>query len=538
MGRQENLLKLKDGTLFDLVVIGGGATGCGTALDAATRGLKVALIEKNDFSEGTSSRSTKLVHGGVRYLEMAVKKLDKVQYNLVKDGLRERYILLKNAPHLSKRLPLVTPLYRWIDIPYIFAGLKLYDILSGKRNIGRSRLLKRKEALRRFPRLKAEGLKAGVLYYDGQFHDARMAVSLALTAEQHGAAIINHVAVSGFLKEEGRISGVQLTDSLNGETWNLRARGVINASGPFVDHIRLMDNPAAPKILSASTGIHIVLDKRFAPPDTGLMIPETEDGRVLFVLPWEGHALVGTTDEPANISEHPKPLESEIGYLVRHVTRYFNLQVERSDVKAVWSGLRPLVSDPKAADTAGLARDHVIEESQSGLQTIAGGKWTTYRKMAQDSVDQAIKLFSLSAPKPDCQTENLPIIGGTEYSEKGALDLIKKYAFDVDVATHLNQTYGDQAIKVSELATEGYGTRLLKNLPILEAEVVYAVRHEMAERIIDVLARRISIALLNTEAARIVTQRVSEIMANELGWSKERCKEEADLTEKRLTEAL
>lgn len=538
MGRQENLLKLKDGSLFDLVVIGGGATGCGTALDAATRGLKVALIEKNDFSEGTSSRSTKLVHGGVRYLEMAVKKLDKVQYNLVKDGLRERYILLKNAPHLSKRLPLVTPLYSWIDIPYIFAGLKLYDILSGKRNIGRSRLLKRKEALRRFPRLKAEGLKAGVLYYDGQFHDARMAVSLALTAEQHGAAIINHVAVTGFLKQEGRISGVQLTDSLNGETWNLRARGVINASGPFVDHVRLMDNPAAPKILSASTGIHIVLDKRFAPPNTGLMIPETEDGRVLFVLPWEGHALVGTTDEPANISEHPKPLESEIDYLVRHVTRYFNLQVERSDVKAVWSGLRPLVSDPKAADTAGLARDHIIEESESGLQTIAGGKWTTYRKMAQDSVDQAIKLFGLSAPKPDCQTENLPIVGGADYNEKGDLDLIKKYAFDEDVATHLNQTYGDQAVKVSALAAEGYGARLLENHPILEAEVLYAVRHEMAERIIDVLARRLSVALLDTEAARMAVPRVRDIMANELGWSKERCNEETELAEKRLTEAL
>ena len=538
MGRQENLLKLKDGDLFDLIIIGGGATGCGTALDAATRGLKVALIEKNDFAEGTSSRSTKLVHGGVRYLKMAVTKLDRVQYNLVKDGLRERYFLLKNAPYLSKRLPLVTPLYRWIDVPYIFAGLKLYDFLSGKRNIGHSRLLKRKEALRRFPMLKADGLKAGVLYYDGQFHDARMAVSLALTAQQHGAVIVNHVAVSGFLKEEGKVSGVKLTDSLNGETWQLRARGVINASGPFVDHVRLMDNPGAPEILSTSTGIHLVLDKRFAPPDTGLMIPETEDGRVLFVLPWEGHALVGTTDEPAKVSEHPKPPETEIEYLVRHVSRYFNLEVERSDVKAVWAGLRPLVSDPKAADTAGLARDHVIEESESGLQTIAGGKWTTYRKMAQDSVDQAIKLFNLFAPKPDCQTENLAIIGGSGYSEKGYLDLIEKYAFAEDVAHHLNQTYGDQAVKVSELAEQGYGERLLVNHPILEAEIVYAVRNEMAERIIDVLARRISIALLDTAAARIAVPRVREIMSNELGWSKERCKEETDLTEQRLSEAI
>ncbi|NOY14192.1 MAG: FAD-dependent oxidoreductase, partial [Deltaproteobacteria bacterium] len=385
MGRQQHLQQLKDGSSFDLLVIGGGATGCGVALDAASRGLKVALVEKNDFAEGTSSRSTKLVHGGVRYLEMAVKKLDRVQYHLVKDGLRERYTLLKNAPHLSNRLPLVTPLYRWLDIPYVFSGLKLYDILSGKRNIGHSRLLSRSEALRRFPTLKAKGLKAGVLYYDGQFHDARMALSLALTAEQQGAVIINHVAVTGLLKMAGEICGARLTDALSGESWELRAKGVINATGPFADRIRLLDNPDASKLLSASSGIHIVLDKRFAPPDTGLMIPQTEDGRVLFVLPWEGHALVGTTDEPAEITEHPQPLESEINYLLRHVARYFNLQVERSDIKAVWSGLRPLVSDPEAVDTAHLARDHVIEESPGGLLTIAGGKWTTYRKMAEDT---------------------------------------------------------------------------------------------------------------------------------------------------------
>jgi glycerol-3-phosphate dehydrogenase len=538
MGRQENLLKLKDGSLYDLIVIGGGATGCGVALDAVTRGLKVALIEKNDFSEGTSSRSTKLVHGGVRYLEMAVKKLDKVQYNLVKDGLRERYTLLQNAPHLSNRLPLVTPLYRWLDIPYIFCGLKLYDLLSGKRNIGRSRLLSRKEALSRFPRLKAEGLKAGVLYYDGQFHDARMALSLALTAEQHGATIVNHVAVSGLFKEGGKIAGAHLVDSLSGDSWQLKAKGVINATGPFVDQVRMMDNPAAPKMLSASTGIHIILDKRFAPPDTGLMIPETEDGRVLFVLPWENHALVGTTDEPAEITEHPRPLESEIDYLLRHVVRYFNLQVEKSDVKAVWSGLRPLVSDPKAADTAKLARDHVIEESESGLLTIAGGKWTTYRKMALDTVDQALSRFNLAAPKPTCQTEHLPVIGGSAYNEKGDLELIEKYAFDADVASHLNLTYGDQAVKVCELAKEGYGERLVDNHPSLEAEALYAVRYEMAERVIDVLARRTPLALLDTEAARQAVPKVMEIMAKELGWDKQRCDEETLLTEKRLDEAL
>lgn len=538
MIREQHLKQLKVGNVFDLIVIGGGATGCGVALDAASRGLKVALVEKNDFAEGTSSRSTKLVHGGVRYLEMAVKKLDLVQYNLVRDGLRERYVLLKNAPHLSNRLSLVTPLYRWIDVPYVFSGLKLYDILAGKRNIGHSRLLSRKEVLRRFPTVKAEGLKAGVLYYDGQFHDVRMALSLALTAEKHGAAIVNHVAVTGLCKENGKISGAVLTDSLTGESWQLGAKGVINAAGPFADQIRLLDNPAADKIISASTGIHIVLDKRFAPPDTGLMIPETEDGRVLFVLPWENHALVGTTDEPAAITEHPQPLEAEIDYLLRHVARYFNLQVEKSDIKAVWSGLRPLVSDPKATDTAKLARDHVLEESTSGLLTIAGGKWTTYRKMALDTVDQALKLFNLSAPRPTCQTEHLPVLGSAEYDEKGDLVLSEEFGFSADVASHLHQTYGDQAEQVAKLAESGYGARLVENHPVLEAEVLYSVRYEMAERVIDVLARRLTLALLDTDAARQAIPRVIEVMTKELGWDQQRCEVESLLAEKRLNEAL
>ncbi|MDA3902985.1 MAG: FAD-dependent oxidoreductase [Desulfuromusa sp.] len=538
MGRQESLAKLKDDSLFDLIIIGGGATGCGVALDAATRGLKVALIEKNDFSEGTSSRSTKLVHGGVRYLEMAVKTLDRVQYNLVKDGLHERGLLLKNARHLSNRISFVTPLYKWFDVPYVFAGLKFYDILSGKQNIGHSRLLSRKEALRRFPGLKSEGLKAGVLYYDGQFHDARMALSLALTAEQKGATIANHVAVTGLLKDAGKISGVKLTDSLNGDTWEVKARGVVNATGPFVDQIRLMDNPDVPKIITTSTGIHIILDKRFAPPDTGLMIPETDDGRVLFVLPWEGHALVGTTDEPAEVTEHPQPLEPEIDYLLRHVTRYFNLQVSRSDVKSVWSGLRPLVSDPKAADTAKLARDHIIEDSDAGLLTIAGGKWTTYRKMALDAVDHALQLFNLTAPKPTCQTEQLAIVGSADYKEDGDLELSTKYGFAPDTAAYLNRTYGDQASKVAELTLAGYAAPLVENHPVLEAEVLYAARYELAERVIDVLARRMPLALLDTEAAKQAVPRTLEIMATELGWDQQRREEEAVWAEQRLTDAL
>lgn len=538
VSREQHLEKLKAGHTFDLLIIGGGATGCGVALDAATRGLKVALVEKNDFSEGTSSRSTKLVHGGVRYLEAAVKKLDRVQYHLVRDGLKERYRLLKNAPHLSNRLALVTPLYRWIDVPYVFIGLKLYDLLSGKRHIGHSQLLSRKEALRRFPMLKAEGLKAGVLYYDGQFHDARMALSLALTAQHHGATISNHVAVTGLIKRDDKICGAEVTDSLTGESWTIHARGVINATGPFADRIRQMDNPAASEIIYTSTGIHIVLDKRFTLPDTGLMIPETEDGRVLFVLPWEDHALIGTTDEPAAITEHPKPLDSEIEYLLRHVSRYFNLKVERSDIKAAWSGLRPLVKDPEAVNTASLARDHVIELSADGLLTIAGGKWTTYREMAMDAVDQALNCFLIEAPNPDCQTRHLTVLGGANYNEEGDQFLIEKYGFAADVAAYLHRTYGDQAELVARLNTPQDGIRLVDGHPILEAEVIYAVRYEMAERVIDVLARRTPLALIDNAAARSAVPRVLEIMAEELGWDQRRCAEETQLAVQRLSEGL
>ncbi|PLX88974.1 MAG: glycerol-3-phosphate dehydrogenase [Desulfuromonas sp.] len=537
MNRTENLKQLREKKRFDLLVIGGGATGCGVALEAASRGLQVALVEQNDFAEGTSGRSTKLVHGGVRYLERAVRRLDPAQYHLVRDALHERSTLMKNAPHLANRLALVTPLYHWHKVPYVYSGLKLYDLLAGRHNIGHSRLLGRREALRRFPTLKAKGLKAGVLYYDGQFHDARMALSLALTAARHGAIISNHVAVSALLKKERYIVGAELTDSLTGERWQLHAKGVINATGPFADQLRQMDEPGTGEILSVSSGIHIVLDGRFAPPDTGLLIPETEDGRVLFVLPWEGHALVGTTDEVTTVSEHPRPREAEIDYLLRHLGRYFNLQVDRSDIRAVWSGLRPLVADPKRADTAGLARDHVIETSASGLLTIVGGKWTTYRRMAQDAVDHALREFDLFAPIATSRTAPLRLVGGERYREKDSEALSADTGIPAEMASYLLRSYGDQARQVADL-DRTLLRPLAEGLPIPEVAVLQAVRHELAERIIDVLARRTPLALLNTAAARRATSRVLEIMTSELGWGKRRQAAELALTELRLNDGL
>lgn len=537
MGRAAALTGLHQERLFDLLIIGGGATGCGIALDAASRGLSVALIEQNDFAEGTSSRSTKLLHGGVRYLEMAVKRFDRVQYNLVKDGLRERGLLLKNAPHLTKRLPLVTPLYSWWQVPYIFAGLKFYDILAGQAGIGHSRLLSRKRALELFPMLKAKGLKAGVLYYDGQFNDARMVTALVATASEHGATMVNHVSATGLLKEKGYIVGAAVHDRLNGENWTVRARGVINATGPFADTIRRLDDPTAAALLKVSSGIHIVLDGLFAPPDTGLMIPETEDGRVLFVLPWEGHALIGTTDEPAELTEHPRAEAEEIDYLLRHVGKYFDLQLDQGDIKAAWSGLRPLVFDPEAADTAQLARDHFIQVAPSRLLTITGGKWTTYREMARDAVDHAVKTFGLQ-PQQGCQTADLPLTGGRKYRPDGDQLLVGNFGLAPDIALHLHHAYGDQATRVLEISGKDQQKLLAEGHPYLEVEVIYACRHESAGRAIDVLARRLPLALLDRDAALTALPRVIELMAAELGWDKPRQAEEYRISLQRLTQAL
>lgn len=537
MDRLHRLGRLKQQDPFDLLVIGGGATGCGIAADAASRGLSVALIDKNDLAEGTSSRSTKLVHGGVRYLEAAVKKMDRAQYHLVKEALYERGVFLKNAPHFADRLPLVTPIYKWAEVPYVYAGLLLYDLLAGKESLGRSYVVSRKEALRRFPMLKSEGLKAGVVYYDGQFNDARMAVTLALTAQKHGAVIANHVEAIALEKNEGRLCGARVRDALSGEEFAIKARGVVNAAGPFVDRLRQMDEPGSAPILKAASGIHIVLSSRFVPPDTGMLIPKTEDGRVLFILPWQGHALIGTTDSPSEIMDHPPAKEEEIEYVLRHINKYFDVSVSRSDVLSVWSGLRPLVQAPETTDTAQLVREHLMLVSPSGLLSMAGGKWTSYRKMAEEAVDQAIASFGFK-PQRACQTGHLRLVGAENFEPAGERVLNQTYGFDADVAHHLHHAFGDQAVRIARLATSGFGARLHARHPYLEAEVLYAARHEFAERASDVLTRRIPLALLDNAAAKEALPRVVELMAIELGWDQARCAMEVAMGMQRLNGAL
>lgn len=514
MNRAKDIERLKSEN-FDILVIGGGATGTGAALDAVSRGLKTALVERFDYSAGTSSKSTKLLHGGVRYLEQAVKKMDRGQYKLVRDALHERSTLLKLAPHLTRPLALVTPLYRRVEAPYYMAGLKLYDWLAGRRGLTHSYYVSAKQALEKFPMLKKEGLKGGVVYYDGQFDDARMNISLALTASEQGAAIVNYVEVIGLLKEKGKLVGAQVRDKESGAVFPIRSKIIINAGGPFCDSIRKMDNPSVEPMLTASSGIHIILDKKFSPPDTGLLIPKTEDKRVLFLLPWQGHTLVGTTDNPAPIEADPKVSPSDIQYILRQLKQYFAMEVKEKDILASWSGLRPLVSKLEAHDTARLSRDHIVNVSESGLITVTGGKWTTYRKMALDAVSQAIRVGKLKALRPS-MTENIPLAGGENFKPTLASELRKKFGFEKDISAHLTQSYGSRAFKVAKLSEEFPG-KLIADHPYLEAEVVYAIRVEGARTTDDILARRTRLAFLDTKAAEAVKPKVEALLKKELG---------------------
>lgn len=501
-------------TRFDVVVVGGGATGAGVALDAASRGLKVALLERFDLASGTSSRSTKLVHGGVRYLEQAVRHADRSQFHLVREALRERAVLLRNARHLARPLPLITPAYSALDLPYYFTGLKLYDMLAGRANLRPSRRLGRDDALRRFPMLRREGLRGAVEYHDGQFDDARTNVALALTAQEHGAVVLTHAEVTALERSGGRIGGGEVEDRLTGERHGFAARVVVNAAGPYADQVRRLDDADAPELLTVSSGVHVVLPRRFSPPDTGLLIPKTEDGRVLFLLPWHGHTLVGTTDNPAPLEADPRPREEDVEYVLRHVREYCELPVERGDVLAAWSGLRPLVEDGGAGATARLSRDHVILTSPSGLVTVTGGKWTTYRSMAEDAVDAAVAVGELR-PERGCVTRDLPLVGAARFSPDGHARLRSLYGLPGDVALHLNRAYGDRAEAVARLARDGLGERLAAGHPYVEAEVVYARDHELACTADDVLARRLRLSFLDEAAAESARPRVEELLARQ-----------------------
>jgi glycerol-3-phosphate dehydrogenase len=479
---------------WDLIIIGGGATGLGTAVDAASRGCKTLLLEQADFAKGTSSRSTKLVHGGVRYLAQG-------NIGLVYEALHERGLLLQNAPHLVKRQLFIIPCYSWFAKVQYFVGLKLYDWLAGKFSFGRSKLLSRDKVIGAIPEIAIKGLRGGVAYWDGQFDDARLAINLAQTAAEQGATSLNYFKVTGLQKgNDGKINGVIAGDTETGKEYALRAKSVVNATGVFVDDILQMDKEASKPLVRSSQGVHLVLDKAFLAGDKALMIPKTSDGRVLFAVPWHDHVLVGTTDTPLNShSLEPVALDKEISFILATAGEYLTKAPARKDVLSVFAGLRPLAApDKETGATKEISRSHQLIVNPSGLITITGGKWTTYRKMAEDVVDKVIELTGLD--KMPCVTYDLKIYGFAQPGDD-----------------HLS-VYGSDAKLINELIKiqPGLGEKLDESLPYVKAEVIWAVKNEMARTVEDVLARRLRLLFLNAKAAMKLAPLVAELVANEL----------------------
>ena len=506
--RSEQIRRLKKES-FDLLVIGGGATGSGVAFDAALRGLSVALVDSGDFSGQTSSKSTKLLHGGVRYLEKAFKELDFSQFKLVKAGLEERSTVLKIAPHLSRPLPIIIPVYSWFQASYYWAGIKAYDLLSGRHTIGKSRFISKEVVQQYFPKMDRTRVKGAILYFDGQFDDARLNVSLVLSTIHQGSAASNYVKVIDFEYLDGKVVGALVEDQETQETWTVKAKAFVNATGPFSDQIRKLDNPSVPKTMVGSIGTHLVIKQDFAPKHTGILIPKTSDGRVLFLLPWQGHTLVGTTDIPINIAPDSVPSDDEVAYLLDHLRKYLGIRVSSEDILAKWSGIRPLVSEGNAKKTAKLSRDFVIERSASGLYSLMGGKWTSYRKMGEKLLNRMIEDETL--PKcQDCQSNFSPVIGG-EPPWEGMDDALQ--AYDEDIQQHLYHAYGTRCVDVVKLAKDrNLEKRLHPNHPLIEAEVVWAVLEEMAIHPDDVLSRRVRLKMLDQAATDEVKERVIELM--------------------------
>jgi glycerol-3-phosphate dehydrogenase len=477
---------------WDVVVIGGGATGAGVAVDAASRGYSVLLVERDDFGAGTSSRSTKLVHGGVRYLRQGY-------VGLVLEALRERGRLLRNAPHVVRDLAFVLPCYgRW-EKAFYGIGLTAYDLLAGRYGLGRSAALSASKTRALLPTVRADGLRGGVMYHDGQFDDARLLVALVRTAAGRGAVVLNHAPVTALLKQEGRISGVVFHDTETGAEVRAAAKAVVNAAGPFCDEVRHLADPASPPLVAASQGSHVVLPRAFLPTDHALLIPETPDGRVLFAIPWHGHTVVGTTDVPIpSTPADPHATDAEIDFILETAGRYLATPPTRADVLATFAGVRPLVK-AGGATTASLARDHVIRTDPPGLVTITGGKWTTYRAMAEDCVDTAARLAGL--PRRRCVTAKLRLHGA---APPDPADEFAGYGADA------------AAVRGVVESSPALAERLHPDLPYRAGEVVWAARHEMARTPDDVLFRRLRAGALNAAATAAMRPRAAELLRAEL----------------------
>jgi len=505
---------------FDVCVIGGGATGSGCALDSQLRGLGTALVEAGDFASATSSASTKMVHGGVRYLEEAFCHLDPAEYKVVKRALHERIHMIKNAPFLAGAREFITPCYSRFGLAYYETGLKLYDWISGSASLSPSHFVSREEALRRLPNLNPEGLKGAVAYTDGQFDDARYNVTLVQSFAETGGVALNYARVASCEKgADGKLAAVIVQDQFSGQSFVVRARAFVNATGPFADSIRGMANPAAKPRMRLSKGVHILLPLDVLSSDAAMLIPKTDDGRVLFAIPWMGRVLVGTTEQEVEPGDDLFVIRDEVEYLLRHLNGYVASPVNASQVVAGFVGARPLLSTGDSRDTKKLARDHEVElDSHTGLISILGGKWTTYRAMAQDTIDVVQK--SLGGSPTLCLTLDHPLVGSDGYSSVYWKTLVENFSVPETTARHLAEKYGTHAAQVLSLTASDpdLGEPLVKGLAPLRAEVAFAARFELAMTIEDVLARRIGLQFYGWSEAIAAAPRAADLLARELGW--------------------
>jgi glycerol-3-phosphate dehydrogenase len=494
--REELFRRIRNAGEWDYIIVGGGATGLGTALEAVSRGYKTLLLEACDFGKATSSRSTKLVHGGVRYLQQGNVKL-------VLEALRERGRMLRNAPHLAHRQSFVVPAYQFLDMALYGAGLTLYDLMAGKEGLGRSRILSRESAMQALPKVRSDGLRGGVIYYDGQFDDARFAIALLRTLLDLDGVAVNYARVTGLLKTKGRVCGVSAQDAESGADFEATGRLVINATGIFSDDLRQMDEPGAKPMLAVSQGTHFVLPRHFLPGEAALMIPKTSDGRVLFAIPWHDRVVVGTTDSAVpRPAYEPEAMRDERNFLLANIERFLGTRPVATEVLSMWSGQRPLVRQPDKSSTAAISRDHTILISTSRLVTITGGKWTTYRRMGQDAIDQTTGIAQL--PSSKSVTANLKLHG---------------WISQPDAPDEWSRVYGWDASALEEMIalSPDLGRRLQAGLPFRRVEVPWAARNEMARSVEDVLARRTRALFLDARAALEAAPETARLLAKALG---------------------
>ena len=492
MNRNDSIVKLNKVLEWDIVIIGGGASGLGIAVDASKRGYKTLLLEKHDFGKGTSSRSTKLIHGGVRYLQNG-------DITLVIESLKERGILKRNAPHLVQDLSFVIPTYDWWASPFYGIGMKIYDMMAGKLGLGKSVIISKGETEKLIPNVNKKGLRGGVIYHDGQFDDSRMAITLALSANPKKTALLNYCNVDGLIKKNNEIVGLSFTDSINSKKYQVKSKVVINATGVFAEDIIRMDQPQIEKMIQPSQGVHIVLEKKFLKSKHAILIPQTSDGRVLFAVPWKNYVVVGTTDtQIKNASEEPKPLKEEIDFILKNASKYMTIKPKKDDIKSVFAGLRPLAATSDKKSTKEVSRSHKIDISPSGLISVLGGKWTTYRKISEDAIDTAISINKLKKKK--CKTKKTKLFG---YKKK------------VDFSDPMH-VYGSLKKKVESLGGIDDNKSLSTKFYISNNIIEWSIIHEMALTVEDILARRTRCVFLDSNESKLIAPSVAKKMADVL----------------------